>query len=131
MRNMGERSELYEVLAILEMSSISKEKEEKSSKKTGQPITTDHNDDEDDHNHDYNDNDHSNKCSKNDDSHRSNNNDTVKPPLIRSMSASVLAYKSSFLPVKSNDSSVDAIGGEEQELSFHFDEAVGNPGPSG
>ena len=29
MRNMGERSELYEVLALLEMSSISKKKEEK------------------------------------------------------------------------------------------------------
>lgn len=123
MRNLGERSELFEVLAMLERSSISKEKEEKSVKKTQKLMTNDHN----------NDNDYSNNYSKNDNSHRNNSNDTVKSPLMCSISAPVSAHKSSYLPVKSNDSLVDAIGGQEhdQELSFHFDEAVGNPGPIG
>lgn len=131
MRNMGERSELYEVLALLEMSSISKKKEEKYVKKTQQPVTTDCNDDEDNHNdNDYNDNDHSNDHSRNVNSHRNNSNDTLRPFRISSMSAPVLAHKSSYLPVQSNKSSIDAISGEErkeeQELSLPSDEAVGD-----
>ena len=132
---MTERSELYEVLALLEKSSISKEKEEKFVKKTEQPMIIDHNDDEDNHNNAYNDNDQSNHYSKNDNSHRNNSNDALKPPRLSSMPAPVIAHKSSYLPIESNDSSVDAIDGEEQEqekeLSLPSDKAVRHLGPKG